>query len=153
LVVLVDVSAVVDVSEAVWGELGVVEGVLLPVTMHEQAEDTRDGTPEHCETKVGNPVVAVWRAVVYVAQNAVTDGDWLNWRRQLSGWQSMLVDAGAELGEVVVIVIVVVIELVVSVLVGELLGAGVDEGGEGVSVATQEQADDTRDGIPWHCDT
>lgn len=59
LVVLVDVPEVVDISEVVGGELGVVENVLLPVTMHEHAEDTRDGIPEHCETKVGNPDVAV----------------------------------------------------------------------------------------------
>lgn len=59
LVGLVDVSDIVDVSEAVGGELGVVEGVLLPVTTHEHAEDTCDGIPEHCDTKVGNPVVAV----------------------------------------------------------------------------------------------
>jgi hypothetical protein len=64
LLVLVDVPNVVGVSKVVGGELRVVEGVLFPVTMHEQAEDTRDGIPEHCETKVGNPVVAVWRAVV-----------------------------------------------------------------------------------------
>jgi hypothetical protein len=59
LVVLVDDSDVVDVSEIVGVELGMVEGVLLPVTIHEHAEDTRDGIPEHCETKVGNPVIAV----------------------------------------------------------------------------------------------
>jgi hypothetical protein len=59
LVRLVDVSDVVDISEAVGGELGVVDGVLLPVAMHEHAEDTCDGTPEHCDTKLGNPVVAV----------------------------------------------------------------------------------------------
>ena len=50
---------------------------------------------------------------------------------------------GAETGEVVVV------ELVVSVPVSELLRVGVDEGGEdGGPVTTQEQADDTRDGIP-----
>jgi hypothetical protein len=59
LVVLVDVSDVVDILEVVGGELGVVEGVLLPVTIHEHAEDTRDGIPEHCETKIGTPVIAV----------------------------------------------------------------------------------------------
>lgn len=58
---------------------------------------------------------------------------------------------GAELREVVVVVVFVieVVELVVSVLVGELLGVRVDEGGEDVDpVTTQEQADETRDGIP-----
>jgi hypothetical protein len=49
LVVLVDVSEVVNVSEVVEGELDVVGGVLVPTT-HEHAEDTRDGIPEHCET-------------------------------------------------------------------------------------------------------
>lgn len=59
LVVLVNVSNVVDVSEVVRSKLSVIESVLLPVTTHEQAEDTRDGIPEHCETKAGNPAVAV----------------------------------------------------------------------------------------------
>lgn len=35
------------------------EGVVNPVTMHEHAEDTRDGIPEHWDTKGGRPVVAV----------------------------------------------------------------------------------------------
>jgi hypothetical protein len=55
---------------------------------------------------------------------------------------------GAEPGEVVVV------ELVVSVFVGEQLGEGVDEGREDAGPVTmQKQADDTRDGSPWHCDT
>lgn len=48
------------------------------VTMQEQADEIRDGILEHCETKVGSPVVPVCIAVVYIAQNGVTDGDWLN---------------------------------------------------------------------------
>lgn len=48
------------------------------VTIQEQADDIRDGTLEHCETNVGSPVVSICTAVVYVAQKAVTEGDWLN---------------------------------------------------------------------------
>jgi hypothetical protein len=58
---------------------------------------------------------------------------------------------GAEPREVIVVVVVVieVKELIVSVLVGELLGVGVYEGGEDEDpFTTQEQADETRDGIP-----
>ena len=53
LVTKVDVSVTKDTSEVVGGELGI------PVTIHKQAEEMRDGDPEHCETKGGSPVVAV----------------------------------------------------------------------------------------------
>jgi hypothetical protein len=55
-------------------------------TAQEQAEEMRDGDPEHMETKVGSPVVAVFTAVVYVPQKAVTAelvGS-RTWRKQLS---------------------------------------------------------------------
>jgi hypothetical protein len=41
-------------------------------TMQEQADETRDASLEHCETKGGSPVEAVCNAVVYAAQNGVT---------------------------------------------------------------------------------
>ena len=40
-----------------------------PVSIQEQADDTLDGSLSHLETNLGSPVVAVFVAVVYVAQN------------------------------------------------------------------------------------
>lgn len=53
-------------------ETGVVGGEVGGGTIQEQAEDTRELAPEHCDTNGGNPVVSVCIAVVYVAQNVDT---------------------------------------------------------------------------------
>jgi hypothetical protein len=61
LVVIIDVVEIGAESGVQGGDVG--GGII-----QEQAEDTRDTTLEHCDTKGGNPVVAVSAAVVYVAQ-------------------------------------------------------------------------------------
>jgi hypothetical protein len=62
---------IIDVVE-VGAEPGVEGGDVGGGTIQEQAEDTRDTTLEHCDTKGGNPVAAVSIAVVYVAQKVET---------------------------------------------------------------------------------
>lgn len=64
---LMIVSELADDSE--------VTGGVTPVTIHEQADEMRDGIPWHCDTKGCSPVVAVCTAVVYAAQKGVTEGD------------------------------------------------------------------------------
>jgi hypothetical protein len=77
--------------------------------------------------------VAVLRAVVYVAQKPVTEGDWKNCRTQLSAWQSKL----AETCGVEVTTEGVSIEMLKVVETGE-------------PVTTHEQADEIRDGFLEH---
>jgi hypothetical protein len=63
-----DPEAVVDPEDSDEEDVGaVVEDVDVPVaeeTAQEQADEMRDVDPEHMETKVGSPVVAVFTAVV-----------------------------------------------------------------------------------------
>jgi hypothetical protein len=51
-----------------------IDGTGEAVTIEEQADETRNGIPDHCDTNVGRPVEAVWKVMVYVAQKFVTGG-------------------------------------------------------------------------------